>query len=207
MIRLLIIILLFSKAIYASESLNSTWLGLMNRHPLHNSFELWNEFQHRYSYESGKTHQILWRPGLLQRLDNKNEVGYLYSYIQTGLKKEQRLTFQWQWNHESAISNSRIRLERRHLENDEGDSWRLRYQFRTHKELKLSTQLVFWDEIFLNITRENWTGNRMLERNRAFLGLRQKIAVGQLEYGYLHTYVPRDYGDFYEHSLSLFLFY
>ena len=74
--------------------------------------------------------------------------------------------------------------------------------------LNFSSELILsaWDEIFLNLTEDRWTGNRHFERNRAFLGLRQNYNGFTFEYGYLNQYVPRSSGRVMEHILSLSVF-
>jgi hypothetical protein len=70
-----------------------------------------------------------------------------------------------------------------------------------------SWDLLIWDEPFLNITQEEWTGKRVFERNRVFLGTVLKWEEIKIEFGYLNQLIPRENKTIQEHSLVGYFFF
>jgi hypothetical protein len=66
--------------------------------------------------------------------------------------------------------SGRSRMEFRMLEDSPDDSLRFRYQLRGQQALTPLLDLVVWDEPFINLTKDEWTGERTFERNRFFIG-------------------------------------
>jgi hypothetical protein len=207
----LVIFFVFPLALVASvDHKEGAWLGLLHKKSLTADNFLWVEAQLRYDFSTPTMQQTLYRFGGLRKLNENHEVGLLYAFVQTGLRKEHRPTLQ----HSQKLSfwkdlqlSSRTRLESRFLEKSDEDSWRLRYLIKVQKTLKEKLALVVWEEPFLNLTQDSWTGNRTFERNRFFLGLRQPLLDMNMEWGYLNQYIPRHQSSASEHIFSVFLFY
>ena len=97
--------------------------------------------------------------------------------------------------------SSRSRLEARFFEDVSEDSSRFRYLLRLDYK-----RYVIWDEVFINLKKDELTGNRVVDRNRFFIGLKSKIFNSKIEYGYLNQYIPRGDVDTIEHLLVAYLF-
>lgn len=70
------------------------------------------------------------------------------------------------------------------------------YRFRQRELLVFPTLFtaklgpVFYDELFLNLNRTNWTNNNLFNQNRAFAGLRYTFNKAvNLDVGYLNRYL------------------
>lgn len=189
-----------------SESKSSSWFGTFSEKKLSQDFSYWIEAQVRYSFESGGTQQILYRTGLLQNLNESQGLGYLYAYIQSSALKEHRLTLQHTLKMNSFFSH-RARFEMRLMEDDLDNATRFRYLLRGQKPIKNAYKLVAWNELFLNMQKTSWNGDRFFERNRLFLGLRKDLMNFSLEAGYLNQMVPRKSGDVSEHIAVVYLFF
>jgi hypothetical protein len=204
---LLLSILLITTA-YAEDQ-NGGWLGTFTKKELTQDYHLWAETQVRYNFELGATGQILYRTGLLQDLDQTHQLGYLYAYIQGGVLKEHRFTFQhgMQYGSRNGFRFShRARLEARFLEKSDDDAARFRYLLRAQSKISEKYDLVVWDELFVNLSKEEWTGDRDFERNRFFVGVRRKFFNSNMEYGYLNQYIVKDDEDIIQHIAVFYLF-
>jgi len=207
---LLIIILLLSYQAPAKTIEDQrTWLGFFGRKNIAQKYDLWMEVQLRHDEGQQTMNQTLNRFGFLKNLYSDQEIGFLFAYVQTGLTKEYRPTLHHTYKKNWLENNFslRNRLEFRDIENNESDSLRLRSQFRWLHPVTQNYNLVIWEEIFLNITNESWTGNRTFERNRAFVGTRLKFNELSYEIGYMNQYVPRKELSTMEHILTLHLFF
>jgi hypothetical protein len=171
---------------------------------------LWTDIQLRYDNNNTTMQQTLIRFGPLKQITEKNEIGFLAAFIQTGLIDEYRATlhhlYHFSTNPEHAFL-LRNRLEGRALEDNPDFSIRYRSMFRYQTALKGNHSLVIWDEPFLNLTRDDWTGNRLVERNSFFLGPRISFHDSHLEVGYMNQFIPRDNVDIYEHIITMYFFY
>ena len=164
----------------------------------------------RYGFDQGGANQILYRTGLLYGTSSAGEFGLLYGYIQSGLQKEHRFALQHSMSYGHWLSlkfSHRIRLEARFLEDSSDDAGRFRYLVRGEGGLSPMPSLVFWNEIFLNTTRDSWTGDEAIDRNRFFIGTKVKIFNCRSEIGYLNQYVPRETGDISEHIATVYWFF
>lgn len=188
-----------------TRTFDRTWLGLFNKTKVTSDFSFWTEAQARLDNDRLTSQQLLFRFGVLKPLSNRFEVGLLYAYVQTKPLYEHRPTLQmtstfFKQSHSSLTL--RKRLEYRKLENSEAISGRfrasLRYQYR---------HFIVWEEPFINLTHETWTGERVFERNRFFIGRSFNSSLINLEVGYLNQYVPRHRRSLMEHVLVAYLFY
>lgn len=204
------IIILSFNALADECSKASTWLGFMSKKSLKESSSLWTEVQLRYDNNQTTMQQTLFRFGYLYSLDSKHEAGLILGYIQTGLQKEYRPTLQHIYaisqSNETAL-NVRSRLEARQVEDNPDFSMRYRANFRWQQTLSEKYSFVFWEEPFINLTDDDWTGNRTFERNRAFIGTRIHLTGTNLELGYMNQYIPRSNQSITEHILTAYLFY
>ena len=66
---------------------------------------------------------------------------------------------------------------------------------------------VSWNEVFLNLSDDGFSGNRFFDRNRFFLGLRKDFYDSFIEFGYLNQYATRSSGDLMEHLGVLYVFF
>lgn len=206
--KLLILILaslIVTNTFADTRSYDRTWLGLFNKKKVAEDYFVWAEAQARMDNDEFTSQQILLRTGLLKSFDDKNEAGLIYGYILTDDVREHRPTFQYShtfFRNEDSVLSIRNRFEYRKQENNKTVSGRYRGALRYQKGA-----YIVWDEPFLNITHEDWTGNRLVERNRFFIGKSFKIQDMNLEAGYMNQYAPRTSRSTYEHILTLYLFY
>jgi hypothetical protein len=206
---LLLLLIFTPKYIIAAEIYNSTWLGAFAKHVLTQEYFIWHEAQLRYRLDSSGMQQTLYRLGALKKLNEQHEIGIIYAYVQTGLMKEHRPTLQHthQLGKLSSVNFlSRARLEARFLEESTDDSARFRYMLRAQRGLTGNVSLVIWNETFLNLTNDEWTGNRTLERNRFFLGARIPFHNLNVEVGYMHQYVSK-FKDSIDHIITAYLLF
>lgn len=199
----LLLVINFAKA--ADDSYGRTWLGLFQKKMVSEKVSVLGEVQLRYLNDDINLQQILVRSGFMYRLNEKNEVGAVYGYIQTGLLKEHRPTLQWTGKLGSDFS-ARSRLEFRKWEENTTMSVRLRPLLRYDHLLESKNALVVWNEPFINISHDSESGNRIFERNRLFLGLRIPYEQANLEFGYLNQTVPRTSVTAVEHVFLMYLF-
>lgn len=195
--------------VQAIDDRPGAWLGTFGRKTISDNLSLWSEAQLRYNQESTTMAQTLFRGGLLYNWDEDHEFGFLMAYVQSDLQKEYRPTLQYvlkKFNSGELPIVLRSRLEFRDLENLDDNSVRFRLMLRTEKKISDNVNLVFWDEPFLNLTRESWTGNQLFDRNRAFIGARKTFANFSVEAGYMNQFVPRA-TDLSEHLLVVYINY
>lgn len=209
-ILFLLLSLILSISHAATENTrDATWIGFFSKKEVSSGHYLWTEAQFRYLLDSSGMQQTLYRVGGLKKLNDQHEVGLIYGYIQTGLMKEHRPTLQHTQQYGEigdAKFSARSRFEFRMLEDSPDDALRFRYMLRLQKPINGGKSLVVWDEPFINLTKDDWTGNRTIERNRFFVGARLPVGELNAEVGYLNQFVPRQ-KDITEHILTLYLFY
>ena len=203
------LILISHKAYSIDRSEQRTWLGLFANKSIHSEFNLWAETQLRHDDSHQTMNQTLNRFGLIRKLSGQHEVGFLFAYVQSDTAKEYRPTFQYTYKFEndSTLYSIRNRLEFRDVEQQEANSMRWRTLFRWARPMAPSWDLLIWDEPFLNITHEEWTGQRVFERNRVFLGTVLKWEEIKIEFGYLNQLIPRENKTIQEHTLVGYLFF
>jgi hypothetical protein len=210
---LLLIILFFSVIFTAAadtRTLDRTWIGLFGKTSISESVSIWNEVQPRLDNDRVTLQQLMIRPGLLMKFSEKLEGGILYGFIETERLKEHRPTLQLVQTFSNTISGSlslRNRLEFRQREDLEAQSIRYRGAFRFQHNLDPVKSFIAWEEPFFNLTREDWSGDRLFERNRIFAGMGFKFMKMRLEAGYMNQYTPRQASELIEHILTLYLFY
>jgi hypothetical protein len=153
--------------------------------------------------------QTLNRFGLIKKLSAHHEAGLLFAYVQSDTAKEYRPTLQYTYKFEkdSTLYSIRNRLEFRDVEQQEANSMRWRSLFRWAKPIAHSWDLLIWEEPFLNITHEEWSGQRVFERNRVFIGTVHKWEEIKIEFGYLNQLIPRQNKTIQEHTLVGYLFF
>ena len=202
---------LIALSVHAKDrSYSRNWLGVFGKKNIAQDVSFWEEVQFRYDLNEGQMQQTLVRFGLLKNVTPKQEIGALMGFIQTGITKEYRPTFQHMYNtsiEDELHFNLRSRLEFRDVEDVEANS--IRYRLLASARKKISSRLspLIWDELFVNLTNEDWTGDRTFERNRFFAGIRVDESYGRWEVGYLNQFVPRKNQDTLEHVLVLYFFY
>jgi hypothetical protein len=211
LLKILLITLFISSSLYSAENSERFWLGTFSNKKLTDVFSYWIETQVRYNMNQGSTGQLLYRTGVLQKLNDKQGLGYLYAHIQSGSNKEHRFTLQHTQNYGNFAGfklSHRARLEARFLEDIDEDGSRFRYLLRADQLNFKKYGLVLWNELFVNLNKTQWNGNDSMDRNRLFIGVKKKIFdSNRIEFGYLNQYVPRDSGDSSEHVLTLYLFF
>jgi hypothetical protein len=208
-ILVLILTLLTLPSMAETKEEQRVWFGMFGRKEVAPNYDLWAEFQLRHDETNQTMAQTLNRFGVLRKINEQHEFGFLFAYVQTGLVKEYRPTLQYAYKNKIDINSFSIRnrLEGRDLENTDADSLRFRSLLRFSRPLNPKYELVIWDEPFLNLTRETWSGDRLFERNRAFAGLRINFEKINFEVGYMNQYIPRETQDLSEHILTLYLIF
>lgn len=197
--------LIISLNVFAVENKSKFWFGTFANNELSQRFSFWIETQLRYGLDEGQTSQFLYRTGLLQKKSDDLAYGYLYGFITANGVNEHRYTFQHALKYNALVSH-RARLEYRTFEKIEDSTWRFRYLLRYAQNNKSKMGIVVWDELFLNLQKDDLSGNTFVERNRLFIGLSKKHHNAKMEFGYLNQFVPRDNLDVSEHVLVLYIF-
>lgn len=206
-----LLLFLFHCTSYANQNSNELWFGTFTKAPITTNYSIWAEAQIRHDINQNETKQSLIRTGLIKKLSNNSELAALYAYIGTNGLGEHRLALQHAMNYglflRSLVSH-RIRLEARKFENIDTTNSRVRYLVRLNFKTTDSFKPTLWNEIFINIKREEQTGNQYFDRNRFFLGFRKKLKnqKNHIEFGYLNQYISRSSLDSFEHVLILYLF-
>jgi hypothetical protein len=208
----LILLFICANSFAASRTFDRTWLGVFGKKKIGDTrFFVWTEGQMRMDNDYFTKQQMLLRNGVLMKIDDKNEIGLLYTYVETdGAPDEHRPTFQYIHSffktevHGLSIRN---RFEYRKREGINTSSGRYRGQVRYQHFLESKKSWIVWDEPFLNISHEDWTGKRLIERNRAFIGLGLPFYDTNLEIGYMNQYTPRNNRSTSEHVLVLYYFF
>ena len=205
----LVLILTYSPTFADIRNEQRTWLGLFAQKKLTTSLNLWAESQLRHDESHQTMNQVLNRFGLLKPLSPNHEIGLLFAYVQSDTAKEYRPTLQYTYKvqEDSDLFSIRNRLELRDVEQQESNSVRWRSLLRWSHVLSESSDLVIWEEPFLNLSHEKWTGERLFERNRAFIGTKLKLSEIALEIGYLNQFIPRDTKSIQEHTLVTYFFF
>lgn len=205
---ILLIILSALSYTLSAETSQDTWLGYFKKTNLNQNYSIWTETQLRYNLENSEMDQTLIRGGLLKKIgETSQEIGLLYAYIRTGdFSKEHRLALQHTMKYSLDFSH-RIRFEYRGVEDSEPLSERLRYLLRyEHQNNFFLGSLVVWNEIFLNIDKFDNDRINHIDRNRAFVGFKNKFNNFDFEFGYLNQTAPRESGDIIDHVLVAYFF-
>jgi len=112
--------------------------------------------------------------------------------LQARYMRENRVWQQILWN---ALTSPRLNLiVRLRLEERKDISqprwamrWRQRLMFRIPFGTESRYSLVLFDEMFFNLNHPSWVSNRVLEQNRAFIGIGTRISkYSNLDVGYLN---------------------
>jgi hypothetical protein len=209
----LILTTLFAMESFAdTRSFDRTWLGLFNKRKFENTnYSFWTEAQLRLDNDEFNAQQVLIRPGVLKKINDENEIGFLIAFSEIEKNWETRPTFQHAYTiikNEPNTLSYRSRIEYRVREDQEAVSGRYRGQLKWHKSLESGNAFILWDELFLNITREDWTGDRLVERNRFFIGMGIPfVDKTNFEVGYMNQHTPRSDRTTIDHVLILFFYY
>jgi hypothetical protein len=192
----------------ATETANGWWIGTYAKKSLSQSFTGTMETQIRSSFENGQVGQILYRAGILYKLnpEKSQNVGFLYGIIQSGSSVEKRYTFQHGINYFNDNINKlghRVRVEGRDLRGSANDSIRVRYSLKYTREFSSFTGIIS-DEVFINATDEDDRNQDRFERNRFFVGVGFNAFNTKFVTGYLNQYVPRKTVDTMEHIMTLY---
>lgn len=207
----LVLILFSLNSLADSRTFDRTWVGLFSKKQIsQSSYSFWSEVQARMDNDQFTNQQLLMRWGILQKLSDKDEIGLIYAYIYNDDIKENRPTFQYT---RTFIKNDlnfislRNRLEYRKREDQDAVSGRFRMALRGQRFINQKYSLILWDEPFFNLTHEDWTGNRFLERNRLFFGAGINFDGLNFEVGYMNQLTPRSNRDIIEHIITLYAFF
>lgn len=210
---LLTITALLSLSSFAdTRTYDRTWLGLFSNRKLEETkYSIWTEGQARMDNDRFTQQQTLLRTGLLRNVNEKNDIGFIVAFVETDKHWETRPTFQHVYlffkNDVNTIS-LRNRFEYRVREDQEAKSGRYRGQLKYHRALENKKAFIIWEEPFLNMTNEDWTGNRVFERNRFFIGMGLPFAdKTNFEVGYMNQYTPRDTRSTVEHIATFYYYY
>lgn len=206
MIRLpIFLLILFSVSTFSkTKDLKGAWAGVFSNKELNSSFFWSSEVQSRYSLDGGSLGQFLYRTGLNLKHQSSSTSSVLYGYITSENVKEHRWTLQFATSYYDKNDfkvSSRSRVEYRNIEDNDDDSLRYRYLLRADY-----SDFIVWDEAFINLTKDDWTGDRSFDRNRFFFGKKLSVFDSKIEYGYLNQYVPRKDMNISEHILVLYFF-
>lgn len=191
----------------------NVWYGFFNKTTLSETMSWWTETQLRYNVDEEEMGQTLVRTGLLLSIDDsdyKNQLGFLYAYIQSGLSKEHRMTLQHTMTYGGSFTSfsHRMRYEFRTLEQGGAPSNRFRYLIRyAGPNLCVNSSLVLWDEIFLNTEKGLNDDVDHLDRNRFFLGFRVPMERLAMEIGYLNQWAPRKIRSQMDHVATIYMFF
>jgi len=206
----ILVILIFFQSAYAVDHNPGAWFGLFTKKHLYDRVSLHNEVQIRYDLDRDNTQQLLVRFGGLYEINEMQEAGLLYAFVANPSSNEHRLTQQFIQKlslTEGSKGLFRFRLEERVLEERGPLTFRTRIMGRYQKEIRKFLDLVVWDELFINLTKENWNGNQNFDRNRFFIGARFELANSSIEYGYLNQLVNRTTEDVMEHLAVVYFNY
>ena len=203
------ILLFLSHAWAVTDDVQRTWFGIFGRKAFNENYSMHQEFQLRYDLENGEMQQSLIRFGVLQKYNEKHELGYIFAFVSSTASKEYRPTLQHVYL--SKLGESfplliRSRLELRDIENNDDNSFRYRMLLNLRYQASSHFSYLIWNEAFFNLSREMWTGDRTFERNRLFMGGRIDQSYGRWEVGYLNQYIPRTPRSTMEH-MAVFYFY
>lgn len=206
------------------------WYMYFGDHPLSERWELHLEGQWRRHDVLSRWQQLLLRPGLNFKINDRLTLACGYTYFRNypygefpreALETEHRAYEDVEVSHGlgRVDSSSRVRLEQRFAAPREPDTndvadWeyrnRVRYRLDVRVPLRAASveasrlYLSFYDEVFVN-----WGANggaRALNQNRAYGALGVNLpGQGQtsLELGYLHQYLPQSNGRIVEHNHTL----
>lgn len=200
-----LLLTLSATALASQKETPGAWFGLFHRKDVNEKYSLWGDYQLRYTGEKGGMQQTLFRFGPIWKFSKNQELGLLYGFVEFGVK-EYRTTL----HHALFVSPKltlRSRLEYRNLEDNDDDSLRFRYLIRYLTPFKGDTSLLVWEEPFLNLTSDAWTGERTFDRNRAFIGFRFPAFGTAIEAGYMNQYIPRRSRDTMEHLALVYVYY
>lgn len=197
---------------FGTENSNDFWFGTFSTKPITKKYSLWTEAQLRFDLDQNQMQQTLYRTGLLYSLNNTQNIGLLYAFIQTGSLNEHRLAFQHTMffgNYLGGRLSHRLRLEARRFEDLGFGAERLRYLLRYEANTEDNLKPLIWDELFINSRKEELTGNKYIDRNRLFLGFRKNFKENNtaLEFGYLNQLVPMESSTLMEHVLVAYLMF
>lgn len=180
-----------------TSNYGGTWVGAGSSAKINNDFSFFHSGDIRYHLDKGEINQILNSIGIKHKKANlSHAVFYGFMYTENNLK-EHRLSYKLAFPllHGLNVSSA---VEWRNLEDHDDTSYRIRPRIEYTKE-----QYLIWNELFINLTRETWTGERTVERNRFFIGLQNKIGDINYSIGYMNQYIPRDLQSFSEHILKI----
>jgi hypothetical protein len=144
----------------------------------------------------------------LKPIFDTQERGLVLGYSETGALIEYRPTLHhfYTYKMHTSIFSLRSRLEWRDWQNRSENSVRTRFQFSFVTPISSEISVTFWDEPFINLTRDKMSGERTFERNRAFIGIRKFLLGHQVELGYLNQFVPRK-NDQTDHIAVVYLYF
>ncbi len=196
---------------FAAETSYDGWYGFFNKSQLNDRFSWWTETQLRHDLGRNEMQQALIRTGLLLKVSENAELGFLYAYINSDTAKEHRFALQHSMKYGvfgPAIFSHRMRLEHRTRENVRNLPNRFRYLLRAQQNTNHKIKAVVWDEVFLNMAKDRQIRNNTFGINRLFAGGRYSISkTFNVEAGYLNQYIDRPGRNLMEHVFVIYFFF
>jgi hypothetical protein len=190
------------------------WINLSAQGEVSGNWGWYFEVQPRWREEGEQFDQLLVRPAISYRLDQRSSLWLGYGRVVShpaagGTVDEDRL---WQqllhqfspWH--GVTLSSRTRLEQRWVESGEETGYRLRQMLRATHPLPgvENASVVLWDEVFLNANDTDWGARSGFDQNRFFAGLGYAFTPhAKAEAGYLNQYVNTAATDRMHHVLSV----
>ena len=155
----------------------------------------------RFDQDITRLNQIIVRPTLVYRIDDRFSIGGGYVYQQTAVDggrdvHEHRAVQQLNWRIASGRGgtlSSRTRLEQRFVNTGNDVGHRLRAQLRYQRPLReKGPAFVVSAEPFFALNSTDWGARAGLDQLRGFVGINLPVAKrATLEAGYLHRYLNR----------------
>lgn len=172
--------------------------------------------QGRYDESTHEYERTLTQAGLGYKLrpNLSSWLGYTWVLDNANANQENRIWQQLIWD---AVSNeqlqvsSRTRLEEREqVHQVEWAIW-LRQQVTLQLPQKIADRYtpVFYDEIFFNLNNTPWNTHRVVDQNRAFIGIEIPLPLlfkqANIQIGYLNQYLFRPVNNMMNHILFVSL--
>jgi hypothetical protein len=190
------------------------WLNLSAQGDISGNWGWYFEVQPRWREEGEQFDQLLVRPAISYRLDQRSSLWLGYGRVVShpmagGTVDEDRLWQQLLHQFDSwhgVTLSSRTRLEQRRMEIGDETGHRLRQMLRAMHPLPgvENASVVLWDEVFFNTNDTDWGARSGFDQNRFFAGLAYVFSShAKAEAGYLNQYVNTAATDRMHHVLSM----
>jgi hypothetical protein len=176
------------------------WLQAIAQGPVAGDVIYFAEVQSRFGDGASQLSQMLIRPAIGVKLNDRVAVYQGYANVRTptagGGETRENRSFQqvsWSLGRPGGIAiSSRTRLEQRWLSNGSDVGWRLREMVRGAAPLGPDGKvaLLAWGEVFVALNDTDWGARGGLDRLRGFAGLELPFSgKSTVEVGYLNQFV------------------